>query len=131
MAGAGGVLANLILFAVVCIAPTVLFWCALRVPKLLRWFREKRAKPLEPQGPPIERVAADLRRVHRLLAGYPSGTPAARRFGTRQAYDELLTQACRQIGVPHRLAELPEGMDREIERLRVEESLRERGLAVP
>jgi hypothetical protein len=131
MAGAGGVLANLILFAVVCIAPTVLFWCALRAPRLLRWLLEKRAKPAQPQGPPIERVAADLRRVHRLLAGYPAGTPAARRLGTRQAYDELLIQACRQIGVSHRLTELPEGMDREIERLRVEESLRERGLAVP
>jgi hypothetical protein len=130
MDGTEGVLANLILFAVVCIAPTVLFWCALRFPAVLRWVREKRVKP-QPQGPPIERVAADLRRVHRLLAGYPSGTPAARRFGTRQAYDELLTQACRQIGVPHRLEELPEGMDREIERLRVEQSLRERGLAVP
>src|SRR3954464_13840871 len=130
MDGAGGVLANLILFAVVCIAPTVLFWCALHVPKLVGWIREKRAGP-QPEGPPIERVAADLRRVHRLLAGYPSGTPAARRLGTRQADDELPTQACRQVGVPHRLAELPEGMDREIERLRVEESLRECGLAVP
>jgi hypothetical protein len=130
MAGAGGVLANLVLFAVVCVAPTVLFWCALRAPAVLRRVRERRGTPA-PQEPPIERVAADLRRVHRLLAGYPAGTPAARRFGTRQAYDELLTQACRQIGVPHRLAELPEGMDREIERLRVEHSLRERGLAVP
>ena len=130
MDGSRGVVVNLIFFAVVCVAPTVLFWCALRVPKLLGWVREKRAAP-EPDGPPIERVAADLRRVHRLLAGYPSGTPAARRFGTRQAYDELLTVACRQVGVPHRLGELPEGMDREIERLRVEQSLRERGLAVP
>jgi hypothetical protein len=69
--------------------------------------------------------------VHRLLVEYPAGTPAARRFGTRQAYDELLVQACRQVGVPHQLGELPEGMDREIERLRVEQSLRERGLAVP
>ncbi|WP_103350456.1 hypothetical protein [Amycolatopsis sp. CA-128772] len=130
MDGSGGVVANLILFIVVCLAPTVLFWCALRTPKLLAWIRAKRARP-QPDGPPIERVAADLRRVHRLLAGYPAGTPAARRFGTRQAYDELLTQACRQVGVPHRLGELPEGMDREIERLRVEQSLRERGLAVP
>ncbi|MFJ7216862.1 hypothetical protein [Amycolatopsis sp. NPDC098790] len=130
MTGAGGVLVNLILFAVVCIAPTVLFWCALRVPKLIHRIREKHAKP-QPVVPPIERVAADLRRVHRLLAEYPSGTPAARRLGTRQAYDELLAQACRQVDVCHRLAELPEGMDREIERLRVEESLRERGLAVP
>ncbi|MEV6877325.1 hypothetical protein [Amycolatopsis sp. NPDC051128] len=130
MDGAGGVLGNLVLFAVVCVTPTVLFWCALRIPSVVRWVREKRAKP-QPQGPPIERVAADLRRVHRLLVDYPAGTPAARRFGTRQAYDELLTQACHQVGVPHRLAELPEGMDREIERLRVEQSLRERGLAVP
>ncbi|WP_370961256.1 hypothetical protein [Amycolatopsis sp. cg9] len=125
-----GVVANLILFAVVCFAPTVLFWCALRVPRLVHRIRSRRSAPA-PAGPPIERVAADLRRVHRLLVDYPSGTPAARRFGTRQAYDELLTQACRQVGVPHRLAELPEGMDREIERLRVEQSLRERGLAVP
>ncbi|UOX84757.1 hypothetical protein MUY14_23380 [Amycolatopsis sp. FBCC-B4732] len=125
-----GVVVNLILFAVVCIAPTVLFWCALRVPRLIHRIRSRRVAPA-PAGPPIERVAADLRRVHRLLADYPSGTPAARRFGTRQAYDELLTQACRQVGVPHRLGELPEGMDREIERLRVEQSLRERGLAVP
>jgi hypothetical protein len=130
MDGSRGVVVNLIFFAVVCVAPTVLFWCALRVPKLVGRIRERRAKP-QPEGPPIERVAADLRRVHRLLAGYPSGTPAARRFGTRQAYDELLTVACRQVGVPHRLGELPEGMDREIERLRVEQSLRERGLAVP
>jgi hypothetical protein len=130
MDGSGGVVVNLIFFAVVCVAPTVLFWCALRVPKLVGRIRERRAKP-QPEGPPIERVAADLRRVHRLLAGYPSGTPAARRFGTRQAYDELLTVACRQVDVPHRLGELPEGMDREIERLRVEQSLRERGLAVP
>ncbi|MGW4062372.1 hypothetical protein ACWEGE_29095 [Amycolatopsis sp. NPDC004747] len=130
MDGSGGVVANLILFAVVCLAPTVLFWCALRVPKLLAWIRGRRAAP-EPDGPPIERVAADLRRVHRLLVEYPSGTPAARRIGTRQAYDELLVQACRQVDVPHRLGELPEGMDREIERLRVEQSLRERGLAVP
>ena len=65
MDGSGGVVANLILFAVVCLAPTVLFWCALRVPKLVERIREKRAKP-QPEGPPIERVAADLRRVHRL-----------------------------------------------------------------
>jgi hypothetical protein len=84
-----------------------------------------------PAGPPIERLAADLRRVHRQLAGYPSGTSAARRIGTRQAYDELLGQACRQIEVPNRLDGLPEGIDRDIERLRIEQSLRDRGLAVP
>lgn len=126
----GSVAGSLVVFAVVCVAPSALFWCALHVPGLLRWVRDKRVKP-QPAGPPIERVAADLRRVHRLLVEYEPGTPAARRIGTRQAYDELLQQACRQIEVPHQLQELPEGIDRDIERLRIEQSLREHGLAVP
>ena len=127
----GSVAGPLVLFAVVSLAPSALFWCLLRVPNLYHRLVDLRRRKFVPEGPPIERVAADLRRVHRLLAGYPQGTPAARRIGTRQAYDELLTQACRQVGVPHRLGELPEGMDREIERLRVEHCLREHGLAVP
>ncbi|HKN50990.1 MAG TPA: hypothetical protein VJX66_00750 [Amycolatopsis sp.] len=131
MAGATGSVAGpLVLFAVVSIAPSVLFWCALHVPRVVRWVRERRCEP-QPVGPPIERLAADLRRVHRLLAGYPSGTPAARRIGTRMAYDTLLEQACREIDVPHRLDVLPEGIDRDLERLRVEQSLRDHGLAVP
>jgi hypothetical protein len=76
-------------------------------------------------------VSADLRRVHRILAGFGSGTPAVRRLGTRQAYDALLAQACRAVEVEHRLDSLPEGMDRELERLRVEESLRSAGLVIP
>ncbi|RSN35245.1 hypothetical protein DMC61_07525 [Amycolatopsis sp. WAC 04169] len=80
------------LYAVVAVAPSVLFWCALKVPAGVRWWRARR-RPELPAGPPIEKLAADLRRVHRL-------------------------------------GELPEGFDREIERLRVEESLAERGLSV-
>jgi hypothetical protein len=131
MAGATGSVAGpLVLFAVVSLAPSAVFWCALRVPAVVRWVRSLRPAP-KPAGPPIERVAADLRRVHRLLAGYPSGTPAARRIGTRMAYDALLEQACREIEVPHRLDMLPEGLDRDLERLRIEQSLRDHGLAVP
>ncbi|MFE5504961.1 hypothetical protein ACFQ73_20535 [Amycolatopsis japonica] len=117
------------LYAVVAVAPSVLFWCALKVPAGLRWWRGRR-RPELPAGPPIEKLAADLRRVHRLLAELPSGASAVRRYGTRQAYDALLVQACREVEVEHRLAELPEGFDRELERLRVEESLAERGLSV-
>ncbi|MGK4597980.1 MULTISPECIES: hypothetical protein [Amycolatopsis] len=117
------------LYAVVAVAPSVLFWCALKVPAGLRWWRGRR-RPELPAGPPIEKLAADLRRVHRQLAELPSGASAVRRYGTRQAYDALLVQACREVEVVHRLAELPEGFDREIERLRVEESLAERGLSV-
>ncbi|MFD9889167.1 hypothetical protein ACFWY9_07490 [Amycolatopsis sp. NPDC059027] len=129
-AATGSVAGPLVLYAVVTVAPSALFWCALRVPGLLRWWRERRRPPV-PAGPPIERLAADLRRVHRDLARCSPGTSAARRVGARQAYDTLLDQACRQIEVPHRLAELPEGLDRDLERLRIEESLRSRGLVVP
>ncbi|SEP35850.1 hypothetical protein [Amycolatopsis saalfeldensis] len=120
----------LVLFAVVCLAPSALFWCALRVPALYRWVARRRPGRPVPAGPPIEQLSADLRRVRRQLSGYPPGTPAARRYGTRQAYDELLATACREVGVDHRLAVLPEGIDRDLERLRVEDSLRQHGLVV-
>ncbi|MEV4597477.1 hypothetical protein AB0K15_08750 [Amycolatopsis sp. NPDC049253] len=127
----GSVAGPLVLFAVVSIAPSALFWCALRVPAVYRWLRDRRREQPRPAGPPVERLSADLRRVHRVLASYPPGTPAARRIGTRQAYDELLQTACRAVGVEHRLESLPEGIDRDLERLRIEESLRREGLAVP
>ncbi|WP_410654712.1 hypothetical protein [Amycolatopsis sp. lyj-112] len=117
------------LYTAVAVAPTVLFWCALKVPAVLRWWRRRR-EPEVPAGPPIEQLAADLRRVHRLLADLPSGASAVRRHGTRQAYDALLVQACQEVEVAHRLDTLPEGFDRGIERLRIEESLAERGLSV-
>ena len=48
-----------------------------------------------------------------------------------EAYDVLLAQACAAVGVVNSLDDLPEGVDRDIERLRVEEALRQEGLAIP
>lgn len=79
---------------------------------------------------PIERIAADLRRVRRTLAGFEPGTSAVKKIAARQAYDALLVQACSALEVEHRLRLLPEGMDREIERFRVEECLRRLGLSL-
>ncbi|WP_406629354.1 hypothetical protein [Amycolatopsis sp. WGS_07] len=118
-----------LLFAVVSVAPSVLFWAALRLPAVCRWVRRRRAAPV-PSGPPVEQVAADLRRVRRALAQLPAGTPAARRIGTRQAYDELLVTACREIGVAHRLDGVREGVDRDLERLRIEDSLSRKGFVL-
>jgi hypothetical protein len=124
---------NLVLLAVAVIAPTLLFWGMLRLPKAVdaagAYLRRRRRGP-EPTCPPIERLAADLRRVHKALAEFPPGTPALRRLATRQAYDALLVQACVAVDVPHRLDALAEGVDREVERLRVEEALREAGVRV-
>ncbi|MET8762526.1 hypothetical protein [Lentzea sp. NPDC004782] len=83
-----------------------------------------------PERRPIERIAADLRRVRRTLANFEPGTSAVKKIAARQAYDALLVQACDALEVEHRLHLLPEGMDRSIERLRLEERLRERGLSV-
>lgn len=119
---------NVALFVGVALAPSALCWAVLNVPRLVRRLQRD---PVAPQGLPIEQLAADLRRVHRVLALIRPGTPHARRAGVRQAYDALLAQACAAVGVPHRLDALPEGIDRDIERLRVEEALRQEGVAIP
>lgn len=118
---------NVVVFAVAAVAPSVLFWAVFNLPRALRKLRRP---ALVSEHPPIECVAADLRRVRRVLSCFPPGTPAIKRIGARQAYDELLTQACAALDVDHRLRTLPEGVDRDIERFRVEECLRQHGLSV-
>lgn len=116
---------NLVLYVIAAVAPSLLFWALLRLPRLIRRLRNPK---LVAEAPPVELIAADLRRVRRVLRFYQPGTPAVRRISARQAYDELLKQACRAVDVEHQLDTLPEGVDRDIERLRVEESLRCAGL---
>ena len=63
------------------------------------------------------------------MAGFEPGTSAVKKMAARQAYDALLVQACEALEVAHRLSVLRHGMDRDLERLRLEECLRERGLS--
>ncbi|MFD4191313.1 MULTISPECIES: hypothetical protein [Amycolatopsis] len=120
---------NVAIYLVVCATPPVLFWLASKAPAVAAAFRRRREPA--PSGLPIERLAADLRRVHRCLTDLAPDAPMLRRRATHQAYDALLVQACAALGLPHWLDELPEGVERDIERLRVEESLRRAGLVVP
>lgn len=133
MAGQDGIpLANLLLYAVIAIAPTAAGWAVLHASRPAKRVLARFRPPAPaPAGPPIQRLAADLRRVHRILAETAPGTPAARRAGTRLAYDALLVQACAALGVEERLGTIPEGTGREIERLRIEEALRDQGLRIP
>jgi len=121
---------NVAIYLVVCATPPVLFWLAVKAPEALAAIRRRREVP-GPAGPPIERLAQDLRRVRRSLTDLPPDAPMVRRRATSQAYDALLGQACVALDVPNWLPDLPEGVEREVERLRVEESLRRAGLAVP
>jgi hypothetical protein len=86
--------------------------------------------PPAPSAPAIEDVAAAVRRVRRDVLATAPGTPMARRRGTLAAYDDLLAQAARALGVPDLLTDLREGTDREAERLRLEHLLRQAGLTL-
>jgi hypothetical protein len=129
MPGSAGLpVLNMLLYLVIVISPPAACWILLRLPRLFR--RLRRRPPPAPARPPIEKVAADLRRLHRLLAHFGPGTPVVRRRGTLLAYDALLIQACLAIDIDHQLDQLPPGMSLELERLRVEESLKDAGLVI-
>jgi hypothetical protein len=84
--------------------------------------------PVLTNDPPIERIAADLRRLSIARQQIGHGTPAIRRRGVQLAYEAKLEAACRALGVPHALDELADGMDREIEKMRIEAALENAGL---
>jgi hypothetical protein len=84
--------------------------------------------PEPPAGPPIERIARDVRRLRAELSSVPSGTPMVRRIALSGAYDDSLADACRALGVPDTLHGLAPGLDRDTERLHVECELEQVGL---
>jgi hypothetical protein len=91
------------------------------------WRRiRRRPEPLDLQ--PIELLAADLRRLNRQRLGI--ATRSSVWFeAVQHAYDDRLRAACQALGVPEHLVGL-EGVDREIERVRVEGALIDAGLVL-
>jgi hypothetical protein len=83
-----------------------------------------------PQGLPVERIARDLRRLQPEARRPQSGTTNAKHRGVVAAYDDLLLEACRAVDVSTSLSELPEGLERESERLRVEYELEKAGISL-
>lgn len=90
--------------------------------------RRLRPPPPSPAGPAIEDVAGSLRRLRPQVLAPAPGTTMARRRGTTLAYDDLLAAAARALGVPDALSGMPEGTERDAERLRLEHLLRDAGL---
>ena len=127
---AGAAVANLLLYLVLTMVPAAVCWLLFRGSDIAEWVRRRR-QSRQPSGPSIQVLAQSLRRVHQNLLDFEPGTSAVRRYAARQAYDDLLRQACRALDIPHRLDEVPEGIDKDIERLRAEESLRRAGLRIP
>ena len=62
--------------------------------------------------------------------GEDSHRSAAQQMGNRLAYDRLLAQACDMLEIHHDLAGEAHGMERDIERFRVEAELERAGVRV-
>lgn len=94
---------------------------------MLNWLSMRNA-PTQASHPPIEEVAGAVRRLRRMLNSLPKGTSYVRSVGVANAYDQMLGVACEQLDVPNELVNSKHGKARDLERLRVEYELGERGL---
>jgi hypothetical protein len=83
--------------------------------------------PVPEREPTIDELEADLRRLDKQRRSSPTIDSAAWLAAVVRAYDQRLMLASRCLGLPEHLTQL-DGMDREIERMRVEELLRAAGL---
>jgi len=82
--------------------------------------------PMLPE--PVERLARDVQRIRADLVSLDPHTPVARRLGLLAAYDDALVDACCALGIPDTLSGVPDGLDRELARLEVEDQLVSAGL---
>jgi hypothetical protein len=98
--------------------------------RMLRWCRlVPKARPEPPPARvPLEKITADLCRLSTALRDVPPEASRARKYGLLLAYDDVLGKAALALDVPQALADLPLGMDRDLERIRVESELRDGGL---
>ena len=86
-----------------------------------------RSVPAPAGAVPIEQVAADLRRLDRQRHSGPTTTSERWAEAVLLAYDERLKLACRYLAVNHHLSAV-DGLDRDLERVRVEGELQAAGL---
>jgi len=115
--------------------PVTVMWVLLHLSRIGGWAAALlrrcgllRPVPVEIPRPPVEQLAADLRRLDAALRTLPRGTSRARQQGLLMAYDRVLTDAARALDVPHALDTLPPGLDRDLERVRVTGALEAAGL---
>src|SRR5829696_1498218 len=80
------------------------------------------------QGVPLEQVAANLRRLRGVLT--VDAHRSVHQISNRVAYDQVLIQASEMLQIEHDLAKRSAGMERDIERLRVEAELERAGLVL-
>ena len=106
-------------------------WLTRTARALLR--RVRPVPPPAPTGPPIERLAANLRRLDGELRQYAVAGPLpgkwTRMTAAQQAYEDLLVQACHALEVDQHLSGL-RGPQRTREVHRIEAALAAAGLSI-
>jgi hypothetical protein len=98
--------------------------------RVARFLKIVKSPAPAPAGMPIERIAADLRRIRPQALTPAAGMPMARRKAIAAAYDEALLDACRALDVPTELDRMTDALERESERLRTEAELERAGVAL-
>ena len=91
----------------------------------------RRRRPPEPQGRPIEAIAADLRRLGGRFHTLEPRTPYVKVEAVRWAYDHVLAEGCQTLGIVHLLGVLRPGPELDAERERVEDRLADCGVRIP
>ncbi|MFC5993874.1 hypothetical protein ACFQE5_06575 [Pseudonocardia hispaniensis] len=87
---------GVVVYVLITVAPIVLFRAALGVPTIVAGWRLRRASA--PAGPPLESLVTDLRRLRGELRSSRPRT-RLRRIALQSAYDDVLVDVCRAVGV--------------------------------
>ena len=80
-------------------------------------------------GVPLEQLAKDLRRL-RAVVSHDEHRSAAHQLGNRLAYDKVLIQVCEMLEIEHNLDDKLAGLERDIERVRIEAELERAGVVL-
>jgi len=80
-------------------------------------------------GMPIERLGADLRRLRNQIQ-HSEHCSATQQTAARQAYDRVLAEICAMLQLEHELDLPTMGLERDIERLRIEAVLEAHGIVI-
>jgi len=124
------ILLNVIWYLLVAFSPLILLWLALLMPRAYDAIKDRHAtrqRARRPQGYPLERLAADLRRLRTELVNDPPNN-YVRHTALLMAYDSVLRDTCARLEIPTELATAAPGPDLELERLRAESAIQEAGV---
>jgi hypothetical protein len=92
------------------------------------WPVTRRPRSPQPDGRPIEAIAADVRRLHARFHALQPRTPFVKVEAIRGAYDHVLSECCEVLGIVHLLGVLRPGPEIDAERARVEQRLSDAGV---